>query len=111
MRTIKDKFITLPFLAAAILLLITAGIAFLNLWHYQGLLIIHFDSYRGADFFGQKSDVYSMLGIALVALVINGFLADEFYWRERFVSYIFSFGTLFLSLLILIGIIAIISVN
>jgi len=44
-------------------------------------------------------------------LLINAFLADFLYNRERFLSYIFGFAGLGLMILILIAVSVIISVN
>ncbi len=85
--------------------------AIYNFSGFRGLLIIHFDSFRGIDFLGDKGDVFKILGLGIIVLVINAVLAHEFYWKERFLSYVLSFGTAIFSLLILMAIIAIISIN
>jgi len=108
---IKDKMTVIPFVVALILLVIAFSYAYVNFADFQGLLIVHFDSYRGADFLGEPKDVFGILGVALAVLIINGFIADELYWRERFLAYIIAYGSVFFSLLILIAVLVIISVN
>ena len=108
---IKDKFTAIPFALSAVFLVVAFSYAYVNFADFQNLLIVHFDSYRGADFLGDPSDVFGILGVALVILIINGFVADELYWRERFLAYVFACGSAFLSLLILMAVLAIISVN
>ena len=78
---------------------------------FQGLLVFHFDNFRGPDFLGEVRDVWSILGIGVLALFLNGFLADELYWRERFLAYLLSGISVIFSLLILWAILAIISFN
>lgn len=108
---LKDKFVVIPFVAAAFILLISFSIAYINFVDYRGLLIVHYDAFRGPDFFGNKSEIFGILAIGLAVILINGFLADELYWRERFLTYFLSFGTIVFSLLILMAIIGIISIN
>ncbi len=74
-------------------------------------LIVHFDAYKGIDFLGNKIDVFGILLSALVMVLINLFLAEFLYNRERFLSYIFGFISFGLILLILIAISVIISAN
>ncbi|OGY67789.1 MAG: hypothetical protein A3B16_02910 [Candidatus Zambryskibacteria bacterium RIFCSPLOWO2_01_FULL_45_43] len=108
---LKDKYLTSLFLISAILLVISFSFAYVNFSDTFNLLVIHFDSFRGIDFLGDRSDVAAILGTAAVVFLINGLLAHVFYFRERFLSYALAVGTVFFSLLILIGINVIISVN
>ncbi len=107
----KDKLTIWPLAVGLALLLIGFGIAIYNFGGFHGLLIIHFDSFRGIDFLGDKSDVFKILGLGVIILAINAVLTHEFYWKERFLSYVLSFGTAIFSLLILMAVIAIISIN
>ncbi len=107
----KDKLTIWPFVVGLAFLIIGFGVAIYNFSGFRGLLIIHFDSFRGIDFLGDKGDVFKILGLGIIVLVINAVLAHEFYWKERFLSYVLSFGTAIFSLLILMAIIAIISIN
>jgi len=108
---LKDKYITGLFLISAILLVISFSIAYVNFADTSNLLVIHFDNFRGIDFLGDRSDVAAILGTAAAVFSINGFLTHVFYFRERFLSYALAVSTIFFSLLILIGINVIISVN
>lgn len=108
---LKDKLIAIPFAMALVVLVVAFSYVYVNFADFQGLLIVHFDSYRGADFLGDPGDVFGILGVALAVLAINGFIADELYWRERFLSHVIAYGSAFFSLLILIAVLVIISVN
>lgn len=108
---LKDKSIVFPFLASFVLLIFSFSFVYVNLVDVSNLLIIHFDAYRGADFFGEKGDIFNILLLGLAVLVLNGLLAGELYFRERFLAYVLAFGSVLFSLLIFIGIVAIISVN
>ncbi len=107
----KDKFIVFPFLTATFLLIAAFSFAYIRLADVQNLLIIHFDSFRGIDFLGSKSDIFGILAVNLAALAVNSWLAYALYYRERFISYLLSFSSAVISLLILIAVLAIISIN
>ena len=108
---LKDKQINWVFAAGLLILIIGFILAFSSLRGAGNLLVIHFDSFNGADFFGNKSDVVDILILSVIIWLINLFLANEFYYRERFLSYFFAYSSLIFSILILLAINAIISVN
>ena len=107
----KDKLIQLSVLLSAILLIIGFSTAFVRLADAQHLLIIHFDSYQGIDFLGAKSDVFKILLVGIALSLINIILSEIFYQRERFFSYLLIFSNVLVSLLILLTIFVIVSVN
>ncbi|MHB9019704.1 MAG: hypothetical protein ACYC3G_02420 [Minisyncoccota bacterium] len=100
-----------PFLISGGLILAALILAISNLYKINNLLIMHYDGYKGIDFLGEKSDVFSLIGITMVMIILNTWLANRVYFRERFLSYLLSFSSLVLSVLILIGVFAIISIN
>ncbi len=108
-KNIKPLFY--PFLISGGLILIALILAVLNLYKINNLLIMHYDGYKGIDFLGDKRDVYSLIGISTVMIILNAWLANRVYFRERFLSYLLSFSSFVLSVLILIGVFAIISIN
>jgi len=92
-------------------LIVAFGIAYVNILDNRNLLVIHFDSFRGADFFGDRRDVADILITGAIVWIINLWLAHELYFRERFLSYLLAAGTLLFSVLILIAIRVIIFIN
>lgn len=108
---VKDKFIILPFIAGLVFLVAGFSVAYIQLADLQNLLIIHFDSFKGIDFLGDKNDVFGILFLGLVVLAVNIFLANILYLRERFLSYLLSFSAALFCLLLLIVVFAIISIN
>lgn len=107
----QDKILFYPFLASIGLILIALIRAVIGLVKVNNLLILHFDSYKGIDFLGNKSDVFSIIGLAFVIIIINFILAKKIYYKERFLAYLLSIASPIFSLLILIGVFVIISVN
>lgn len=99
------------FLASFILLAISFGVAFINMDNMSNVLVIHLDSYKGIDFFGDKNDILSILAFGALVIALNGILANTLYLRERFLSYVLAFSSALFSLLIFMGILAIISIN
>ncbi|MDP3015004.1 MAG: hypothetical protein Q8N28_01145 [bacterium] len=74
-------------------------------------LIIRFEADKDIDFLAGRMEVLGILLSALTIILINFFLANFLYRRERFLSYIFSFASLVIAVLILIIISVIVSVN
>ena len=109
--TLKDKYLRVVFVFSFLTLFFLSFVAFMKLQNVSSPLVIHFDAYKGIDFFGGKTEIFGILFSAFVMVLMNFFLADFLYNRQRFLSYLFSFGSLAISILILIAISVIISVN
>ncbi len=99
--------------SAAALTVITAIVAYVNLINISHLLVIHFDSFRGIDFLGAKSDVLRIFIWATALTFLNFLLSQFFYHRSRLrvFSYFFASFNILLWSLILIVVAVIISVN
>ncbi len=108
---VKDKMTALPFAASIAFLLVALCVAYIAFADTGGLLIVHFDAYRGIDFLGNADNVFGIIAISAAAVAVNAFLADELYWRERFLAYIMAAAAALFSLLILIAVFAIVSIN
>ncbi len=74
-------------------------------------LIIHFDIYKGIDFVSSKEAVFAFLIMVLIMMLINLVLSEFVYNRERFLSYLFAYLTLIISIFSFIVIIVVNSVN
>ena len=98
-------------IASLLFLVITFSIIFISLADLDHLLIIHFDSFGGIDFLGYRVDMYNILWFGLLVNLVNWFLVAAFYKQERFLSYLLGYFNVFFSLLILIAIAVIISIN
>lgn len=108
---IKDKYLRAAG-ALSVLVVFFAGLIFyLKLGQTAMPLIIHFEADRNIDFLGGRMEVFGMLLSVSAMILINFFLANFLYRRERFLSYIFSFAGLIIAVLILIIISVIILVN
>ena len=108
---LRDKYLITIFGLSFFTLLIAFLIVFSKISEITNLLIIHFDAYRGINIFGDKIDIFGVFASAFAAEAINFFLSSFLYNRERFISYVLSFGSFALSILILIAVSVIISVN
>jgi len=108
---LKDKYTAASFVASFVILVIVFAMAQVNLSDSSSVLVIHSDIFRGADFFGKFGDVMGIVAISAVVWIINIFLAQEFYYKERFLSYILAFSSVIFVVLILISINAIIKLN
>lgn len=110
-KILKDKYLRIVFGISFFVFLIASVFAAAKFWDAAGPLIIHFDAFKGIDWVGSRIDVFGIFISALVMFLINVFLANFIYERERFLSYLFSFASLVLSILFLAAIITINSVN
>jgi hypothetical protein len=108
---LKDKYLRVIFVLSFLTLFFLSLVAFVKLQDVSSPLIIHFDAYKGIDFFGGKTEIFGILFSAFVMFLMNFFLADFLYNRQRFLSYIFSFTSLAINILILIAVSVIISIN
>ncbi len=110
---IKDKKIQLAFSGSLLLLITSAIVGFVGLPRYAGgPLVIRFDTLADeVTLLGGIGTFYGVLGVVVAMFVINFFLAFVIYKRERFLSYILAFGTLFLSLLFLAVVFTITAIN
>ncbi len=108
---LKDKYLRVVFVLSFLILFFLALVAFVKLQDVYPPLVIHFDAYKGIDFFGGKMEISGILISSFVMIIINFFLADFLYYRQRFLSYLFSFGSLWITILILIAVGVIINVN
>ena len=108
---LKNRYLALTFLAAAIILAAGFFIFGTNLWDNQNLLVIHFDSFRGANFFGDRRDVLDIIISGAVIFLINFGLTKPLYSRERFLAYTIAVSTVIFTVLILLAVDVIINVN
>ncbi len=107
----KEKFLAYSFGSSMLIVLLAWLWAFINFYKTGNLLVMHFDSYKGTDFLGNKSDLYSILGISATIILLNFWLSMRVYFKERFLSYLLSAFSVVLSILILIAVFVIISIN
>lgn len=108
----KDKQLRVVFGLSFLIFIFGFVFVFLKLGGVDDGLVIRFDAYRRTiDFTGGWLEVFGMLTSVLAAVLINAFLSDFIYSRERFLSHLLGFVSLALAALILIVISVIISVN
>lgn len=110
-KILKDKYLRAVFAIIFFLLLFTAVFVFSKFLNASGPIIIHFDFFNGIDFVGGKGEVFGILAVDFAITAINFLLAEFIYQRERFMSYLISFATLVLTILFLIVVVAVSSVN
>lgn len=106
----ESKYLQYVWLANAIVFLAAAVIGAVKFIYQLEPVVLRLDFYTRRDWLGNRWDVFELLLLSLAMLFFNFFLADFLYRRERFLSYIFSFVSLFLSLIVL-AIIVVIKMN
>lgn len=108
---IKDKYLRVVGILSILVVFLAGAIFYLKLGQTITPLIIRFEADKDIDFLAGRMEVFGILLSALTMILINFFLANFLYRRERFLSYIFSFASLAITVLILIIISVIVSVN
>ncbi len=99
------------FAISAAILLITLGLAYIKLVEHDALIILHFDSYRGIDFFGSRADVFNIIFIGIGIGLLNYLLARVTAKRDELLPKLLAGASAFFSLLIFIAVAVIISIN
>ena len=102
---------TVLFGAALLVLIVGFSLYYITLAGTHGLIIIHFLGGRGADFLGEKYDALGMLFSGVVILALNALLAGILYDRNKVMTRCISIITLLITLLIVIALSGIITVN
>ncbi|MEX2436817.1 MAG: hypothetical protein WD471_01475 [Candidatus Paceibacterota bacterium] len=111
----KDIFksrIILLFLGLSVLLLITSFILILiNVGDLSYPLILHFNSYEGVNLTGEASSLWSILIVAVLVVVLNFFIGNSLFKRERMMAYLIFAINVIISIVTLISVAQIISIN
>lgn len=108
---LKEPILQALFGLAFAALLFALFFASSRLNHNNTFLILHFDAYRGIDFFGGVTVLYELLSFGFLTVFLNYFISSILYTRARFFAYMVAAMTLFYSVLLFIAISVIIVVN
>ena len=95
----------------AVAVLLSFGLFYFNTDVLPAKLIIHFDAFRGIDFFGDASDVWLTLWLAAGMVGLNTGLAAAFFHRERLGSFLLLGVNALLGFLALVFVMTVLSVN
>ena len=99
-------------IAISLALLAVSGIiAFLQYGRLAPLIVIHFDALHGVDTFGTRASVWGVWFLGLAINIVNALLAYEFYHRERVLSYLYLGANVLVSLIVLIAVGVVVSIN
>jgi len=93
------------------LLLFIAGLILFNYSSLASPLIIRFNLFHEIDLVSEKTTLLGIYLTVFVFNILNGFFAEFFLYRERFLSYFLTSISVILNLLLLIIIGTIISFN
>ncbi len=99
-------------LAISFVLMLTSGIlTYTNYGRLAPLIVLHFDALHGVDTFGTRASIWGMWALGLTMNILNGGLAYEFYNRERFLAYLYLGANVLISLIALISVGVMVTVN
>jgi len=109
---IKDKIVLGSFIFSGLMLLISSLVALLSLPINSGDIIIRFDNYHNEVIWaGSFGLFFGVILTAAAVVLMNLMLVHHIYKRERFLAYLLSTGTGAVSLLFLVGTLAITLIN
>ncbi|HXF43878.1 MAG TPA: hypothetical protein VNK70_00125 [Candidatus Paceibacterota bacterium] len=108
---LERKTVAVLLVAAALVTIFSLVLVIVNIGDVASPVLIHFDKFRGIDSLGEKSDIWEIWFGGAVLLVINSVLSGVFYTRERSLSYVFAAAALIISLLNLVVLGLVFSVN
>ncbi|MDO8557307.1 MAG: hypothetical protein Q7R98_02475 [Candidatus Jorgensenbacteria bacterium] len=111
LEILKQKPLVVLLAISAILLLGGLGALLINFGRLPAQIILRFDVFHGVTLMGSRADAFIVWLGALLLGIANTVLAEELFYRNRLLTYIFIVGTLILSLLALIATATIVSVN
>lgn len=98
-KLINDKYLKYVLAFTGVFYIASVILSFVKFYKRSTPIIIHFDSFKGIDLTGSRTDIFTFLILVLIMIVINFWIAEFIYNRERFLSYIFIFTTLVLGVL------------
>lgn len=107
----RRRFLTIAFAISFALVIVGLAISYVNLGNGDRPLILHFDIFRGIDFFGSAKDVFNIGFIGFSILAINLLLAMVIFHKEPVLSYFIASISLAIALFTLIALVVIFSVN
>ncbi len=106
----KDKLIIVPWILSVSAIVFSASIVAVNFSGDNSQFVINY-SYVFKPLLSDVNSLYSVLGIISGLLIVNSGLTFYVYRRERFLSYVISIATLAISLIFLITILSVTSIN
>jgi hypothetical protein len=107
----KQKILVIFLAVTAVLLLAGLALVYFNVDSLSTRLVLHFDAFKGVDLFGENADLWRLWGTGVLVTLLNAILGEAFFKKERMLTYIFLGVNILISLLLLLAISTIISVN
>jgi len=111
MEIFKHRLLLVFLIITGLILILGALVIIGNVGSLPQQLILHFDSFHGIDLFGGYTDLWLVWVMGFVFAIINAVLAEEFFYKNRVLTYIFLGVDVVISLLTLIVVSTIISVS
>ncbi len=107
----KERVLLIFIILSFSLLFFSLGLVYFNIRELSSPVIIHFDGLRDIDPFGKVGDLWFIWLTGFVIVLINVFFGNFFFYRERVLAYLILGTTLLFSILHLVALAQIISVN
>lgn len=108
---LSNKVLRILFLLGLFLFVVSFVFIILKVNMLSLPVILHFDAFNGVDKFGDQSSVWGVWGLGFVFFLLNSVLGEVFFLRERALTFVFLGTNLLFSILFLIIISVIITIN
>jgi len=105
------KLFNLSFLISFMLVAISFALSVIFFYDVEHLLVVHFDIFKGIDFFGGKNDIFLISAQFLALIFINSALSRFLYTRISFLAWSIASLSVALGIINLVSIITVIINN
>ncbi len=107
----ENKILLIGTVLTALFFLLALALAIFNVGDFTAPLILHFDSYRGADLLAGLAEFW-LIFVASLVIIAGNILLSRFFWeRERFLAYFLFLVNFFVSILLLVAVAVIVNTN
>ena len=108
---LTNRTVTLLTGFSLLFLLLSFAFLYINFYDVSHNIVLHFDIYRGIDSLGSVYGLYQNLGLAFFIVLLDILLAKALFEKNAYIAYLLLATSLYFSLLIFMGVLAIIGIN
>ena len=96
-KFLRDKYVFASIIASIVFMSLGYAFAYVNLFPLEKNIVLHINITNSIDLFANYGDIISILVGFFVVFVVNIFLACLLYTKDKSLSYIILFSTIWIS--------------
>lgn len=89
MNIFRERILFILFAISVVIFLASFIVLIFQIGGFVSPVVLHFDGVRGIDLYGEKIDVWAVWITSLALFIVNIFISNVFYFRERSLTYLF----------------------